>query len=521
MAFSGTVSAMGLDEVIAFLAHNGLEGVLTVAGAAVSFQLYVHEGRILFPYASANTPHGRLPREALDDLRRRAEALGRARPRPDERGRVPPCALARILARSATLPPRRARSASGRLGAEVLDDLFQRAEALSEERRRAQLEADIHELFSWDEARFRFCPRRLPTELVQTLEAGDALVLDPEALLMEVARRSDERRRGRAQERPRSSTRVTVRPARARARRDEEDAARLVRGDLDGFGLAALCQSLRTRRRTGTLEVRAEGRTERIYFHRGEAFALSREHEDEAFVRDFLGESGELAVTDLARASVAEAELSTAQQDALKERFFDVLLWEGATFCFRRGELPLELFVPGRGTTRVALETERFLVQAIGRLSEWEELRSLLGGADAVLRFRSHREKMTCVREVADYLTLVDGGRSFSDLVRRTGVDRLEAARVCAGLLRAGVLEVAPPSTPRSGTENGPLGPARAHSLRARAPEDTPPPLSRPRRSSLPRTRQATARPSPSPTPSRRSATGGRPCAPAERPPPR
>src|SRR5207237_9510714 len=68
------------------------------------------------------------------------------------------------------------------------------SEAL-ETARRKQYEEEIHDVFLWRRAYFEFTPGGAPEDVQRERSLGKGAILDPTGLLMEVARRSDERRR--------------------------------------------------------------------------------------------------------------------------------------------------------------------------------------------------------------------------------------------------------------------------------------------------------------------------------------
>lgn len=455
MAFAGDISTMGLDQVIGFLARNGLEGVLTIATTAATFDLYFQEGRILFPYSSRRATTGRLDPTALEVMRRRARELKVGEPARKPRdvgaeGRIKRSALAGLFGRAAEVKERRGQESkrkSGVVRRDELEALLARADSVGAESQRERITEEIHELFQWDRARFEFRPGPVPSELLAAFARDErGIQLDANALLMEVARRADERERlrpirprRRDETRSASDTRVVRRP--------QPEGTGVLEGDLDGVGLAAVLQTLRQNRHTGTLSVVAKGRTERLYFSGGEAFVLRRSTEADGFVQDLLGRSGTLALSNLAQAgsfsgrAVDEAELSEAEQRELKDTFLEVLFWEDAEFSFRRDELPGEFFITPADVTKVALHTARFLVEAISIMTDWDEIRDVLGGGASVFRFRDPARKLECVRELGQFLTLLDGRLSFDDLVRISREPRLEVGRVVAALVEDRTLE--------------------------------------------------------------------------------
>lgn len=411
MTIRGNTDAMGLDELVSFLTRSGLEGVLEIASPKRKLRVYVHAGRLLCP---------------CEDVRK-----------------TPAHGTPKAPSRSNT---RRAKPGSGLISRKDFTQLLTRAESLRTNETRDRLERDLPGVLRWDDANYQFIPRRLSRSLVKELERT-GLVVDPTAVVMEAARQKDEghpkrsvkNRQPAYESRSRSGTRVTRRPRtnRETRRRKRRQQRRLLRGDLRGVGLPALLQDLRTTQRTGSLAITAGGCTAQIHFHRGGAYLLDTLDEGDAFVRYLVGDAGAETLSELAGQQVHEDQLGADRQRALKGRFLDMLFWEDASFRFEAGELPLEFYVPCPRTTKIKLDTERFLLNAIGTMEEWDRIRRAVGGARSVLRFRDPKQKLACVRRYGDYLTLIDGQRSFDDLVRRASVDRLEAGRTLARLVRA------------------------------------------------------------------------------------
>lgn len=222
----------------------------------------------------------------------------------------------------------------------------------------------------------------------------------------------------------------------------------VLEGDLDGVGLAAILQALRDQRRTGTLVVRAAGREERLLLHRGDAFLLRLSDDAEAaeFANFLLGDEGsdELeALAELAPAAAPGGEPSAAERREMLDGLLDLLFQEGATFAFQQGLLPDELFAPPPGADKVALDTRAFLLEAIGALTEWDRHRQSIPSRAAVLRFPAG-EKAAVLQACPgneQLLLLIDGRRSFQELVAAAGCGVLEAARVLVPLVDAGKLE--------------------------------------------------------------------------------
>ena len=456
MAFSGSVSCMGLADVVQFLAQNGVEGALTVVGAAASVRLYLAGGRVLCPLRGGSQGRqGRLPASELDALVQRGEAVREERKktgRPGRTGKFDRSALDEVMARAREVAQERERleAVTGKLDQDTLQELLQRAERLGQDERHQHATEAVHQVFTWDQARFEFQPGPVPPLLLDALREGEGLVLDARALLMEVARRDDERQRSPVI--GPHGTRVAERPRRSASGKHTRPSERALEGDLRGVGLAAVLQALRARRRTGTLSVTAAGREEQLCFHEGEVFVLRRESLDaDDFAKSFLGDDAgermrELTSSAMLRRRIDESQLTGDQIKALKEQFFELLFHDGAEFAFFQDVLPPEFETLSPEVTKIALETDRFLMEAIQRLGEWDGIRRTLGSGDPVLRFTDYEWKLSAVRghERSELLLLIDGRRSLEELVRQSGLTHLEVGRVVAPLVAAGSLEVIP-----------------------------------------------------------------------------
>ena len=95
-------------------------------------------------------------------------------------------------------------------------------------------------------------------------------------------------------------------------------------------------------------------------------------------------------------------------------------------------------------------------LEAIQRLSTWDELRREIGGGDTVLRFVDFGVKLATTSchdvKTLEVLTLLDGILDFNDVVRASGLGRLEVGLLVRDLLRRGQLEIVGEPKPRPKT---------------------------------------------------------------------
>lgn len=157
MAIYGDVRCLGLEDVFRFLAANAQEGVLVVQGDNnASFRLYFRDGRVFIPYSD---------QEGIESLGKVLQPNG-------------------LITRAWGGLLQKLRNRSGR---------WRKIQLKKAETVKRQYTEEIHSLFLWDEGRFEFEAGPLPDRIDEELEAGRGLLVEPKAIVFEVARRADER----------------------------------------------------------------------------------------------------------------------------------------------------------------------------------------------------------------------------------------------------------------------------------------------------------------------------------------
>lgn len=213
-----------------------------------------------------------------------------------------------------------------------------------------------------------------------------------------------------------------------------------LRGDLASFSLAEVLQTFHLRKSSGTLRVEVtEGSrklSRQIYIDQGDVFLLAGDMEDGIPADDL--EEGLVAA-----GLVTEDQLAAAAATQMKEEVYEMFIWEGAEFEWVVDELPPE-FYTSRANRKIRLNTVQFLLGAVQRIQEWEEVRKTLPSDDLVLAFDSSAVKMRTVLEKGneDLLLLADGRHAISDLVRMSRTRRFKALSILSDLVAEGTLKV-------------------------------------------------------------------------------
>ncbi|MBL4846025.1 MAG: DUF4388 domain-containing protein [Planctomycetes bacterium] len=213
-----------------------------------------------------------------------------------------------------------------------------------------------------------------------------------------------------------------------------------LRGDLASYSLAEVLQTFHLRKSSGTLRVEtnhgAQPLSRQIYIDQGDVYLLAGE----------LGDgiaTGDLEEGLVAAGLVTEDQLADAAAQQMKDEVYEMFIWEEAEFEWVVDELPPE-FYTSKANRKIRLNTVMFLLGAVQRIQEWEEVRKTLPSDDLVLAFESSAIKMRIVLEKGneDLLLLADGRHAISDLIRMSRTRRFNALRILAELVDEGLLKI-------------------------------------------------------------------------------
>lgn len=210
----------------------------------------------------------------------------------------------------------------------------------------------------------------------------------------------------------------------------------VLQGDVATFSLAEVLQLLHQGRRTGTLRVHSGDREQAVYLDGGDLYVLKVEQsEADQEVWDLLLGDESRSSIDLGdllkrRGLFDQSDLSQTELASLKDELFDAFLWEGATYEFTQNLLPSELREESDRATKVKLNTPMLLMEAMGRLAEWDELRTVLKSSRAIFRWSSQEAQLEAVRQgLCATAYLYDGKHSLADVARISGQNRFKLYR--------------------------------------------------------------------------------------------
>ncbi|MBL4849130.1 MAG: DUF4388 domain-containing protein [Planctomycetes bacterium] len=221
----------------------------------------------------------------------------------------------------------------------------------------------------------------------------------------------------------------------------------VLQGDVSTFSLAEVLQLLHQGQRSGTLRIGDGEREKIVYLEKGDLYVLRVDQsESEQEVWDLLLGDETRSTLDLEgllkkRGLSDESEVGELELQQIKEDVFEAFLWEQADYEFTQNLLPSELRDGSERATTLKLNTQMLLMQAMGHLAEWDELREVLKSSRAVFAYTNPEAQLAAVRDGLGAMAyLYDGKHSLSDVVRSSGESRFKVYRQARDLIEANQL---------------------------------------------------------------------------------
>jgi len=237
-------------------------------------------------------------------------------------------------------------------------------------------------------------------------------------------------------------------------------------GNLQDFGIAEVFQLIGQQRKTGVLEIERKDRTLLIQFAEGSVVSAEpRGDSDHAVLADMLVRSGLLTrerARAIGRASTASArgyrivavesgdvsleEIEQIVDLLTREVIFEVLRLASGSFQFSTCDVEHD-----RSPDRL-LGAEQILMEGLRMVDEWRTFASRVPDANVVVRrsgtLEDYRTMTGKVGRDARGATervfqLVDGRLSIRRVIELSRIGTFEGARILAGLLDAGSIEIA------------------------------------------------------------------------------
>lgn len=248
-----------------------------------------------------------------------------------------------------------------------------------------------------------------------------------------------------------------------------------LKGNLATMGLEDLLQWLAVGKKTGVLAMRGTAYMKTIAFEDGRItsasstdpkeylgqFLLAYNRINESQLREALAaqeDENELLGRILVnRHIVTENEIRRIIQLKTEESLFDCFIWSSGEFEFMEGQRP------DPRTVLLNLDVTGIVLEGARRRDEWQRIRDVLKGGDAVVTADSEAiaEQLPLAAEDAELLAHVDGLKSVDHLVLELRSTEFKVSRHIFDLVERGLLRVTSPGGAKVKGED-PLQKARA-----------------------------------------------------------
>jgi hypothetical protein len=229
------------------------------------------------------------------------------------------------------------------------------------------------------------------------------------------------------------------------------------KGNLDTVSLLDVFQLLFSGKKTGMLEVVNEETSKRIYLKSGMIVAADS-NEEEDLLGNLLLKRGKIKKIDLNRALsmhrssgkkigqvfielglFTDAEICNCLRLQVEEIIYGLFAWRSGEFVFHEGRVPHE------GGYEVALNPMNVIMEATRRLDEWNEMKENLPSDNHVLYGSPPDEledrEIRLSREEFSLLTLIDGKKTFKQIIGESLTDRFTTSRAIHRLISMGLVK--------------------------------------------------------------------------------
>ena len=230
-------------------------------------------------------------------------------------------------------------------------------------------------------------------------------------------------------------------------------------GDLSTMGLEDIFQWLAVGKKTGVLELKGVLHTKRVAFHEGRIssiwssdpreylgqylLAYNRITEDQ--LREALAtqedEQQLLGRILVDRQLITEAEIRRIVQLKVEESIFDTFLWSVGTFEFHDGA------ASHQRSMLLSLDVTGIVLEGARRLDDWQRIRKIIRGGDAVLAPISEAiaERLPLATEDANILSRLDGRKRVDQLVIEMRMPEYKINKLLFDLSEKGLVRIANP----------------------------------------------------------------------------
>ncbi len=238
----------------------------------------------------------------------------------------------------------------------------------------------------------------------------------------------------------------------------------LLQGNLQEFSLPNVLQLVKMSAKSGSLTIRREGESGKIFFRHGmiyyaysapqllplgerliKAGAIGRAQLRQALAAQRkAGAGARIGVVLLKQGDIDRDTLEQAVREQIQDTAFNFFSWPDGEFEFGAEESPPEEDI------FVEMNVETVIMEGCRRIDEWELIFEMLGSLERVphLSCGDHvddERSLTLTAEEWRVIVHVDGRSDINTILRDCGLDRFHGAKVIYSLFSSGLITVSEP----------------------------------------------------------------------------
>lgn len=234
----------------------------------------------------------------------------------------------------------------------------------------------------------------------------------------------------------------------------------MLKGNLSGFSLGEILQSLAINRHTGTLTLSgASGEERYIYFENGDVRFFSHGTPRAARLGEMLVRAGHLtqealetALRDaqvtgqilgsvlLEKELVSQDDLRRVLQQKISDELYELFCWTEGDFEFHVDACPEDVFDPFQKAVPVTINTNSVIMEGLRRQDEWGLIAQSVRSAAEIFAPTGTAVGEDAEVATPEHLRMFDGATPVGDIAERWTGSRFEFYRGVHELVEAGAL---------------------------------------------------------------------------------
>ncbi len=233
-----------------------------------------------------------------------------------------------------------------------------------------------------------------------------------------------------------------------------------LQGNIGRFTLPEIFQLIANARKTGTLGIQKDDDIVMIYFDKGKII-YGYGPRQTYHLGQLLKESGRITENQLADAVktqsrkesskrlgeilvakkfIGKGDLEKVIKEQVEELVYSLLSWESGTFKFYENQYPTQEDIT------VDVSVENAILEGMRRYDELNKIKEVLPDFNKVLAITAtppeRKVDITLRSEEWNILSHVTGRRTINEIIRHSGLARMEALRKLAALKLAGLVSI-------------------------------------------------------------------------------